>query len=75
MNILFLTRKYKHQNLPTSGGIWNFVANIYMELVKKRHKVYVLGISKKNIDFDADYFEIPYEPIPQDIYNKYILNK
>jgi glycosyltransferase involved in cell wall biosynthesis len=52
MNILFLTREYKHQNLPTAGGTGNFVANISKELVKKGHKVYVLGISKKNIDFE-----------------------
>jgi glycosyltransferase involved in cell wall biosynthesis len=52
MNLLFLTREYKHQNLPTAGGTGNFVAHISKELVKKGHTVYVFGISKKNIDFE-----------------------
>lgn len=74
MNILFLTREYKHQKLPTAGGTGNFVANISKELVKKVHKVYVLEISKKSIDFDADYFEILYKPIRHDIYFNCTLN-
>jgi hypothetical protein len=34
----------------------------------------ILVIDEENIHFDADFFKIPYEPIPENIYNKYTLD-
>ena len=34
----------------------------------------ILVIEEEDIHFDADFFKIPYEPIPENIYNKYTLN-
>lgn len=34
----------------------------------------ILVIDEENIHFDTDFFKIPYEPIPENIYNKYTLD-
>jgi len=34
----------------------------------------ILVIEEEDIHFDADFFKIPYEPIPENIYNKYTLD-
>jgi hypothetical protein len=33
----------------------------------------ILVIDEENIHFDADFFKIPYEPIPENIYNSYTI--
>jgi glycosyltransferase involved in cell wall biosynthesis len=52
MNILFLTREYKHENLPPCGGTGNFIAAVAKELAKRNHNIYVFGIYKSNIYFE-----------------------
>lgn len=41
MNILFLTKEYKHANLPNSGGTGTFITNLAKLLVKNGHNVNV----------------------------------
>jgi glycosyltransferase involved in cell wall biosynthesis len=52
MTILFLTREYKHENLPPCGGTGNFMTSMAKALVDKGHEVYVFGINKTNIQFE-----------------------
>lgn len=51
MNILLLTREYKHPDLPACGGTGSFMASLAKQLVKEGHLVHVLGINKVNADF------------------------
>jgi glycosyltransferase involved in cell wall biosynthesis len=54
MNILLLTREYKHSSLPNCGGTGSFMASFAKELVKKQHTVYVIGINKSNSTFNDE---------------------
>ena len=60
MNILLLTREYKHSTLPTCGGTGSFMASFAKELVNKQHNVYVLGINKSAITFNDEGVSIHY---------------
>ena len=61
MNILILTREYKHYRLPSCGGTGAFYATLSKELVKKGHTVYVLGIAKTNIEFKDEGVHVKFE--------------
>ena len=52
MHILFLTREYKHPDLPACGGTGVFYANLAHKLIKKGHVVTVFGVSKKEISLN-----------------------
>lgn len=57
MNILFLTREYKHKNFPKCGGTGNFITSISEHLTKRGHNVFVFVVSKKNFELkDNDIF-------------------
>lgn len=60
MNILILTREYKHSLLPPCGGTGNFNTLLAKELVKSGHQVYVFGVNKTNISFDDDGVQVYY---------------
>lgn len=60
MNILILTREYKHSLLPPCGGTGNFNTLLAKELVKLGHQVYVFGVNKTNISFDDDGVQVYY---------------
>ena len=60
MNILILTREYKHPLLPPCGGTGNFNALLAKELVKRGHKVQVFGVLKTNIDFEDEGVQVHY---------------
>ena len=51
MTIVFLTREYKHEKLPPSGGTGNYYANLAQQLNKQGHVVAVFGVARKKIDF------------------------
>ena len=52
MHILFLTREYKHPDLPACGGTGVFYMNLAHKLIKNGHVVTVFGVSKKEISFN-----------------------
>ena len=52
MTILFLSKEYKHEKLPNSGGTGSFISNISKSLVKKGHIVHVFCLSKFNTEID-----------------------
>ncbi|UFH34143.1 glycosyltransferase family 4 protein [Flavobacterium acetivorans] len=61
MNILILTREYKHEMLPTCGGTGTFNATLAKELVKRGHNVYLFGISKTKIEFEDQGVKVKFE--------------
>ncbi|WP_158729512.1 MULTISPECIES: glycosyltransferase family 4 protein [unclassified Flavobacterium] len=61
MNILILTREYKHDLLPGCGGTGSFYTMFSKELVKKGHSVYVFGIAKTNIEFKDEGVHVKFE--------------
>ena len=52
MNIIILTREYKHQNLPNVGGTGSFYATLAQKLHYEGHNVFVFGVNKTNVAFD-----------------------
>jgi glycosyltransferase involved in cell wall biosynthesis len=61
MNILILTREYKHQLLPVCGGTGTFNATLAKELVKKGHTVHLFGVSKTDIEFEDHGVKVKFE--------------
>lgn len=61
MNILILTREYKHEMLPTCGGTGTFNATLAKELVKRGHNVYIFGISKTKVEFDDQGVKVKFD--------------
>lgn len=61
MNILILTREYKHEMLPTCGGTGTFNATLAKELVKRGHNVYLFGISKTKIEFEDQGVKVKFD--------------
>lgn len=68
MNILFLTREYKHEKLDNCGGTGNFIATLSKQLVKNGHTVYVYGVNKNEIEFNDNQVKIKFE---KSIFKKY----
>jgi len=60
MNILFLTREYKHPLLNKCGGTGVFYSNLAPELVKKGHNVFVLGVHNNHLEFDDNGVQVTF---------------
>lgn len=61
MNILFLTKEYYHEELPSSGGTGRFISNLSKSLVNEGHNVYVFGLEKKSIFIDDFGVKVTYK--------------
>lgn len=60
MNILFLTREYEHEYLPSSGGSGVFYARLAKSLVAKGHHVFVFGVNRTNVSFNDEGVEVTF---------------
>jgi glycosyltransferase involved in cell wall biosynthesis len=70
MNILFLTREYKHRDLPACGGTGNFITNVSTELAKSNHNIYVFGVNKSKINLHYENVNITFI---KSLYNRNLL--
>ena len=61
MNILFLTKEYYHEKLPSSGGTGRFISNLSKSLVNEGHNVFVFGLEKKSIFIDDFGVKVTYK--------------
>lgn len=67
MNILILTREYKHINLPSCGGTGSFYYTLAHKLKQEGHNVIVFGINRTDFFFNDKGVEI--------VYNKSLFTK
>lgn len=67
MNILILTREYKHIKLPSCGGTGSFYYTLAHKLKQEGHNVIVFGINKTDFFFNDKGVEI--------VYNKSLFRK
>jgi glycosyltransferase involved in cell wall biosynthesis len=70
MNILFLTREYKHNDLPACGGTGNFIATISTKLAETNHNIYVFGVNKSKIKINHKNVNITFI---KSLYNRHLL--